>query len=386
MSDNVAITAGSGTNIAADDVSSVFFQKVKLDVGGDGASVPLVGTAGGAPKVNLVSGSTVEVGTAASPLYVSPATSPNAQPVTDNAGSLTVDDGGSSVTVDAPVGSPAFVRLSDGTDPITTLPVSGSVTAAQGTAAANSGAWPTKISDGTDSAGLSTVGGSKALKVDVIQAADPAGVLADKATFTEGTTKESVAAGVYNPTRVGDVGDNQAGALRITAKGDLQVSLTDSGGTERGTAAAPLFISPATSPLDQPITGTITAKIKDESGADFTALNPVPVEITPSGRTRVTSEATLTASQTGQSVWAPASGKKFVITSVQLAITVAGTLTLYDHTDSAANHVFAGTQATGNREYGFGSLPWQSATANNILRWTSGTGLAGVMTVHGYEL
>ena len=35
MADNVAITAGSGTNIAADDVSSVFYQKVKLDVGGD---------------------------------------------------------------------------------------------------------------------------------------------------------------------------------------------------------------------------------------------------------------------------------------------------------------------------------------------------------------
>jgi hypothetical protein len=36
-------------------------------------------------------------------------------PVTDNAGSLTVD---------APVGTPVFVRLSDGTSPITTLPVS----------------------------------------------------------------------------------------------------------------------------------------------------------------------------------------------------------------------------------------------------------------------
>jgi len=38
-----------------------------------------------------------------------------AVPVTDNAGSLTVD---------APVGTPAFVRLSDGAAPITTLPVS----------------------------------------------------------------------------------------------------------------------------------------------------------------------------------------------------------------------------------------------------------------------
>ena len=35
MADNVAITAGTGTAIAADDVSSVFYQKIKLDVGGD---------------------------------------------------------------------------------------------------------------------------------------------------------------------------------------------------------------------------------------------------------------------------------------------------------------------------------------------------------------
>lgn len=43
MADNVAITAGAGTSIAADDVSSVYFQKIKLDVGGDGATVPAVG-------------------------------------------------------------------------------------------------------------------------------------------------------------------------------------------------------------------------------------------------------------------------------------------------------------------------------------------------------
>jgi hypothetical protein len=41
MADNVAITAGSGTSIATDDVGGVQYQKVKIDVGGDGASLPL---------------------------------------------------------------------------------------------------------------------------------------------------------------------------------------------------------------------------------------------------------------------------------------------------------------------------------------------------------
>jgi hypothetical protein len=58
-------------------------------------------------------------------------------PVTDNAGSLTVDgtvavsnatfpvtDNAGSLTVDAPVGTPVFVRLSDGSAAIATLPVS----------------------------------------------------------------------------------------------------------------------------------------------------------------------------------------------------------------------------------------------------------------------
>lgn len=42
MADNVAITAGSGTTIATDDVSSVHYQRIKLDAGDDGATAPVV--------------------------------------------------------------------------------------------------------------------------------------------------------------------------------------------------------------------------------------------------------------------------------------------------------------------------------------------------------
>lgn len=41
MADNVPITAGSGTNIATDDVSSVHYQRIKLDAGGNGVSAPV---------------------------------------------------------------------------------------------------------------------------------------------------------------------------------------------------------------------------------------------------------------------------------------------------------------------------------------------------------
>jgi len=46
MADNVPITAGAGTNIAADDVSSVFYQRVKLSLGADGVAVDAVAGAG----------------------------------------------------------------------------------------------------------------------------------------------------------------------------------------------------------------------------------------------------------------------------------------------------------------------------------------------------
>lgn len=42
MADNVAVTAGSGTNIATDDVSSVHYPKMKIALGADGAIDTLV--------------------------------------------------------------------------------------------------------------------------------------------------------------------------------------------------------------------------------------------------------------------------------------------------------------------------------------------------------
>lgn len=42
MADNVDVTPGTGATIATDDVSGVQYQRVKVDLGGDGAASPLV--------------------------------------------------------------------------------------------------------------------------------------------------------------------------------------------------------------------------------------------------------------------------------------------------------------------------------------------------------
>lgn len=87
MADNVTIPAsGTGTStpvIATDDVSSVHYQRVKLDGGGDGASTPILaggGVEASAIRVTIASDSTGLVS------------------VDDNGAALTVDNGGTFVT------------------------------------------------------------------------------------------------------------------------------------------------------------------------------------------------------------------------------------------------------------------------------------------------
>lgn len=71
MADNVTLP-GTGAAVAADDVSSVFYQRFKLDVGGDGASVPVVTNVptkevrAGTPAQSSVAGSASSVSLLAS--------------------------------------------------------------------------------------------------------------------------------------------------------------------------------------------------------------------------------------------------------------------------------------------------------------------------------
>jgi hypothetical protein len=124
MADNVSTVADANatlpasTAIATDDVGGVHYQRIKLDVGADGAASPVgaaglpVNDAGGSLTVDGtvgVSGSVAVTGTffqATQPVSVA-----SAVPVTDNGGSLTVD----------------------GTFWQATQPVSGTVTANAGT-------------------------------------------------------------------------------------------------------------------------------------------------------------------------------------------------------------------------------------------------------------
>lgn len=108
-----AVVLATGGNVIGAVTQSGTWSVRNQDGSGNNLTSRLVGSVR-AQDVALVDASGNQIGVSGVPVRVDP-TGTTAQPVTDNAGSLTVD---------APVGTPVFVRLSDGTSAIATLPVS----------------------------------------------------------------------------------------------------------------------------------------------------------------------------------------------------------------------------------------------------------------------
>jgi len=145
MADNIVLSAaiGTGDTLSADEVGSVKLPYGKVDLGGNGVSVPWVAgqqaMAASAPVV-----------------------------VASDQTAIPVGDGGGSLTVDAPVGTPVFVRLSDGSSAIATLPVS-AASLPLPSGAATAAKQPAIGTAGTASTDVITVQGiasMTALKID----------------------------------------------------------------------------------------------------------------------------------------------------------------------------------------------------------------------------
>lgn len=104
------------------------------------------------------------------------------------------------------------------------------------------------------------------------------------------------------------------------------------------------------------------------------------------GQTQIIKTVDFTASQTGQTIWDPAAGKKFVITDYDLSFSSAGTITVFDETDDAAGRVikmYGAVNGGGIHAY---KMPRKSSAADNVLKYTTGAGAAGSLTIIGYEI
>lgn len=180
-----------------------------------------------------------------------------AQPVTDNSGSLTVD---------APVGTPVFVRLSDGSSAITTLAVS-----------------------------LASVP-SHAVTNDGTFAVQDSQVVADNAGFTDGTTKVQPAGYIYDEVAGTALTENDAAAARINVNRAQIHAIED--GTTRGRYATVT----ASNALKVDASG-VAVPVTDNSGSltvDAPLATPVFTTSTPNttGGWSVSSQTALSNSKT----------------------------------------------------------------------------------------
>lgn len=113
--------------------------------------------------------------------------------------------------------------------------------------------------DGSGNSITSTAG---ALNVNVTNSF--AAGIADKTTFTYGTSIQNAIGGVFQDTSP-TVTAGQGGALRMTAYRGLHSNLRDSSGTESATASNPLRTDP-TGTTNQPVTQSGTWNINNVSG------------------------------------------------------------------------------------------------------------------------
>lgn len=263
MADNLTLNAGTGgATLATDDVSSVHFQKVKIDVGGDGVSTALsnsnplpVSDAGGSLTVDNTVLSVVGNGAAATAQRVTIANdSTGVIAVTDNGGSLTVD-GTVAVSGTVTVGSHAvtnagtFATQVDGAA-LTALQLIDNLVLAED-AAHSSGdpglmAFAVRRDADTSLVGADgdyaplQVNSTGSLKVAITAGAGSGGTsIADGASFTRNTTSITTAGAVVE-TSAPTLTDGDAAGLSMTTGGALRVAVASGGiaGIAEDSAAA----------------------------------------------------------------------------------------------------------------------------------------------------
>lgn len=118
--------------------------------------------------------------------------------VDTGASAIPIQDGGNSITVDAPVGTPVFVRLSDGSAAIATLPVS--LASVPSHAVTNAGTFAVQV----DGSALTS-----------LQLLDDA-IFTDDAAFTPGTSKVMAVGFQADEASTDSVDEGDAGAARMT--------------------------------------------------------------------------------------------------------------------------------------------------------------------------
>ncbi|MCP5019665.1 MAG: hypothetical protein GY938_30930 [Ketobacter sp.] len=276
MADNIAVTEGAGTDVATDDVGSVHFQKIKLDLGTDGASAPALAGAGavatGVQRVTLASDDPAVVDLAAIEVLLGTIDADTgaiktAVELLDNAvdGSYldcNMNIAGTDVVGGAGVLAAGVQRVTIATDDEVNN-LLGTIDADTSTLAGAVTGSEMQVDIVADGAGLATdtklddiIADTAAIEA-AVELIDDA-IYIDDADWTDGVSKHMLVGGLYQSSPQ-TITDGDVGPLQITATGALLVS-GGGGGTEYTEDVA----------TANPIVGTATMMERDDVIAGLT--------------------------------------------------------------------------------------------------------------------
>lgn len=338
MADNVTVDNGSGTDfdVATDDVGGVHYERVKVDLGGDGASSPLV--RGQQAKADSI-------------------------PVT-----IASDDTGL-VGLNAGTNLVGSVKISDGTDIADVFDLT------------NSNAVAVQVVDdnGTAITSFSGSGGTSS---------------ADDADFTQATTTGTPAIGVYESSP-SSVTDNDMGIIGIDVNRRLKVSVdastidvahdaADSGNPVKIGMKAANAMPTAVANNDR------TNAIGDVYGRQLVGhIDPGMF---------IWKQVEATTAQTGTTIWDPTTGSKIAITGYEIGTggTTAALVTIWfgDNGDTTFTQgtdqvLFRGTLTpTSTSTPGVianMTSPVFCNTTDRELHYTTSANITIYITIYGYE-
>jgi hypothetical protein len=99
-----------------------------------------------------------------------------------------------------------------------------------------------------------------------------------------------------------------------------------------------------------------------------------------------------TTAQTGGELWAPASGKRIVLTDIIMNVSGStdGTVTIFMETDAEGNRLFkGGVNVSQNNQFTMNHafrVPFESQVADEVLKLTTTANMTVDVMMHGYEV
>lgn len=164
-------------------------------------------------------------------------------------------------------------------------------------------------------------------------------------------------------------------------------AVTISGTVPVSAVSLPLPTGASTAALQLPDGHNVTV---DNASIPITAASlPLPAGAATAAnqylsKTKFKKTIDFTASQTAQTIWDPTGGTTYHITGWVISFSAAGAFHMFDDTDTTANRIAKYFGAI-NGGANLSSLDIPGGAADNILKYTTGAGCVGSITVYGFE-